>query len=154
MGVIQLNNTNITRQGFLIASLATAGGCSAKTSSPNKRHDWFAEFMDLFYRRRLIRTAFENYVVEDYTQHSDGMSQDRKAAIAVLEPMFSPRKGFAANPIRVIADDHLRVLFLEVLMQNSVIAIVIDMYRVSNKKNHRTLGHKKKSYHLNQLRII
>jgi predicted SnoaL-like aldol condensation-catalyzing enzyme len=40
-------------------------------------------FVELLYRRRQVRRAFERYVIAEYVQHNPKIADGREAAIAV-----------------------------------------------------------------------
>jgi predicted SnoaL-like aldol condensation-catalyzing enzyme len=90
-------------------------------------------FIELFYRQKRVREAFERYVTERYVQHSVGMAQGREAAIAVLEPMFA-RENFLIDPVRVFQNADLLAVILDVRVGDSVRAMVVDIFRHSHGK--------------------
>lgn len=108
----------------MLAPLALAG---VATPAAPHRHE-FDDFVELFYRKKKVREAFDKYVAEDYRQHSAGMAQGREAAIAVLEPMFA-RAAFHIEPVRVWHDADLLAVILDVRVGDSVRAMVIDLFR-------------------------
>ena len=91
------------------------------------------EFIDLFYRQKRVREAFEKNVAAEYIQHSAGMAQGREAAIAVLEPMFA-RENFRTEPVRVLRSTDLLVVILDVRVGDTVRAMVIDVFRHARGK--------------------
>lgn len=121
----------VDRKKFLLQAAATAtlmGAPKADAAQPPELHRRFAEFCDLFYRRKRVREAFEAHVAPDYIQHSVGMAQGREAAIQALEPMFG-RATFSVTPVRTIWDGNLATVILDVRVGDDVRAIVIDLYR-------------------------
>jgi predicted SnoaL-like aldol condensation-catalyzing enzyme len=60
-------------------------------------------FVELFYRRREVRQAFDRYVADDYIQHNPNIPDGRDAAVAALEPKFSA-VGFSADVKLVLVD--------------------------------------------------
>ncbi len=69
-------------------------------------------FVDLFYRRRQVREAFETCVsATHYIQHNPNMPDGREAAITMLEPKFSA-PGFQADIQRVLVDGEFAVVHL------------------------------------------
>jgi predicted SnoaL-like aldol condensation-catalyzing enzyme len=91
------------------------------------------DFIDLFYRRKRVREAFERYVAAEYIQHSAGMAQGREAAVAVLEPMFA-RENFRIEPVRVLRSANLMAVILDVRVGDNVRAMVIDVFRHARGK--------------------
>jgi predicted SnoaL-like aldol condensation-catalyzing enzyme len=61
------------------------------------------DFVELFYRRREVRRAFERHVASDYIQHNPGLPDGRDAAVSALEPKFSA-PGFHADVKLVLID--------------------------------------------------
>lgn len=119
-------DNSLTRQAFLLTPLA------ACASEPDDiaAGAWIEQFIDLFYRRKQVRAAFERYVVEDYIQHSEGIGQGREAAIAVLSPMFA-RPRFQLDPVRVVRDGALAIVFVRVTLGADASALVIDIFRTA-----------------------
>ncbi|MFM2289962.1 MAG: hypothetical protein RL684_3105, partial [Pseudomonadota bacterium] len=69
------------------------------------------DFVDLFYRQRRVREAFERHVAEDYTQHNPNIPDGREAAIAMLAPKFAdPQAIFDVK--RVLVDGDLACVHL------------------------------------------
>lgn len=127
-------NTPVTRKAFLGGAVAATTGCAAgiETSTAAGR-EWFEDFVRLFYIERRVREAFELYVVEDYIQHADGLAQGREAAVAMLEPLFS-RDGFLPRPIRTFHDESAATVFIEVSIHGETKALVIDIFRIKDKR--------------------
>lgn len=90
-------------------------------------------FIELFYRQKRVREAFDRYVSEEYIQHSVGMAQGREAAMAVLEPMFA-RENFLIDPVRVFRNADLLAVILDVRVGDSARAMVIDIFRHAHGK--------------------
>ncbi|NND00182.1 MAG: SnoaL-like domain-containing protein [Gammaproteobacteria bacterium] len=65
------------------------------------------QFIDLFYRKKLVRQAFESWVHPDYIQHKSTLPDGREAVIVFLENLLerSPNRIFTIH--RVIASDDL-----------------------------------------------
>jgi len=71
-----------------------------------------ARFVDLFYRQRQVRAAFEAHVsASRYIQHNPTLPDGRDAAIMALEPKFGAA-GFHAEVRRVLVDGDLAVVHL------------------------------------------
>jgi predicted SnoaL-like aldol condensation-catalyzing enzyme len=123
----------MNRADFLQASVLAPLLLADRAAAAAPVHGEFADFCELFYRQKRVRQAFEKYVVEDYIQHSPGMSQGRAAAIATLEPMFA-RENFRPTPIRVLQDRDLVAVILDVRTGDATRAIVIDIFRQQHGK--------------------
>ena len=83
------------------------------THSITERNRQIVEsFVDLFYRQKKVREAFESFVCADgYIQHNPNMPDGREAAIELLEPKFSA-PDFHAEVLRVVVDGPLAVVHL------------------------------------------
>jgi len=91
------------------------------------------DFIELFYRQKRVREAFEKYVAAEYIQHSAGMAQGREAAVAVLEPMFA-RENFRVAPVRVLHSAGLMAVILDVRVGDAVRTMVVDIFRHAGGK--------------------
>ena len=91
-------------------------------------------FVDLFYRQKQVRAAFEAYVAEDYIQHNPEIADGRDAAIQVLEPMFS-RPTFTIDVKRILVDGDIAVVHLHARSAPGERGgSVMDMFRFKNGK--------------------
>lgn len=61
------------------------------------------DFVDILYRRRDPRRAFETYVHPDYIQHNPGIADGREEALRWLEPVFA-RTDVEIQVRRVLVD--------------------------------------------------
>lgn len=88
-------------------------------------------FVDLFYRRRQVREAFETCVsATHYIQHNPNMPDGREAAITMLEPKFSA-PGFQADIQRVLVDGEFAVVHLHARAEPGARgAAVADIFRI------------------------
>ena len=92
------------------------------------------KFVDLFYRQKLVREAFETCVVEDYVQHNPGIADGREAAILALEPMFS-KPTFMVEVKRILVDGNMAVVHLHARTSSEERGgSVMDMFRLENGK--------------------
>ena len=90
---------------------APPGNASDRASLTERNRAVVEKFVDVFYRQRDVRKAFETYVAADYLQHNPNIADGREAAIAALEPMFSkPDAQFDVK--RVIVDGDLAAVHL------------------------------------------
>jgi predicted SnoaL-like aldol condensation-catalyzing enzyme len=85
-------------------------------------------FVDLMYRRRDVRTAFDTYVAEDYVQHNPGLPDGRDAAREPLAQMFDD-PGFAPEVVRLLVDGDLCAVHLRIFRDGTPVAAVVDLYR-------------------------
>jgi predicted SnoaL-like aldol condensation-catalyzing enzyme len=85
-------------------------------------------FVDLMYRRRDVRTAFDTYVAEDYVQHNPGLPDGRDAARDPLAQMFGD-PGFVPEVVRLLVDGDLCAVHLRISRDGSPVAAVVDLYR-------------------------
>lgn len=93
-----------------------------------------ADFADLFYAKRQVRTAFMKYVAPDYIQHNPGIADGRDAAIAALEPMFSGKDArFDVKRILVDGDYAMIHLHGRASLDNAGGAVA-DIYRLKDGK--------------------
>jgi predicted SnoaL-like aldol condensation-catalyzing enzyme len=93
-----------------------------------------SRFVDLFYRQKQVRAAFEAYVVKDYIQHNPGIADGREAAVLALEPMFS-KPTFVIEVKRVMVDGDIAVVHLYARSAPGERGgSVMDMFRLKNGK--------------------
>lgn len=87
------------------------------------------DFIDLFYRQRKVRSAFERHVAPEYVQHNPNILDGREAAITALEPLFgSPDASFDIQ--RVLVDGEFGAIHLRGRRSQAVLgAAVVDLYR-------------------------
>jgi predicted SnoaL-like aldol condensation-catalyzing enzyme len=92
------------------------------------------EFVDLFYRQRRVREAFERHVAEDYTQHNPNIPDGREAAITMLAPKFAnPQAIFDVK--RVLVDGDLACVHLHGAPAPGTLgAAVADLFRLAGGK--------------------
>jgi predicted SnoaL-like aldol condensation-catalyzing enzyme len=92
------------------------------------------DFVDLFYRQRRVREAFERHVAEDYTQHNPNIPDGREAAIAMLAPKFAdPQAIFDVK--RVLVDGDLACVHLHGAPAPGTLgAAVADLFRLADGK--------------------
>lgn len=111
-----------------IDATATATAKPGETAS-NRR--MVEQFVDLFYRQRKVREAFEAHVsAEHYIQHNPGLPDGREAAIIGLEPKFQA-PGFLANVQRIIVEGDLAMVHLQVKPgPDHRGAAVVDIFRI------------------------
>lgn len=91
-------------------------------------------FVEIFYKQKNVRKAFEVFVAEDYIQHNPTIGNGREAAIEMLEPKFSnPEASFDIK--RILIDGNMAVIHLNgKLSKNTLGVAVVDIYRIENEK--------------------
>jgi predicted SnoaL-like aldol condensation-catalyzing enzyme len=91
-------------------------------------------FVEVFYKQKNVRKAFEDFVSEQYIQHNPTNGDGREAAIEMLEPKFSnPDANFDIK--RILVDDDLAVIHLNgKLSADSLGVAVVDIYRLLDGK--------------------
>lgn len=89
-------------------------------------------FVDLLYRERQVRLAFERYVIPDYVQHNPNIADGREAAIAALVPLFSsPEASFDVK--RILVDDDLAAIHLHGRRSSATPGgAVVDLFRLED----------------------
>ena len=90
----------------------------------------FEGFVDLMYRQRNVRAAFDRYVAVDYRQHNPGLPDGRDAARDALADLFADRT-FEPQVVRILVDGDLCALHLRVRRDGVDNAAVVDLYRVN-----------------------
>jgi predicted SnoaL-like aldol condensation-catalyzing enzyme len=88
----------------------------------------FGGFVDLMYRRREVRRAFDEYVAEDYVQHNPGLPDGRNAARDALAEKFAD-PSFDIRVMRMLRAGEFCVLHLLASRDGAPAAAVVDMYR-------------------------
>jgi predicted SnoaL-like aldol condensation-catalyzing enzyme len=91
-------------------------------------------FVEIFYKQKKVRKAFEVFVAEDYIQHNPTIGNGREAAIEMLEPKFSnPEASFDIK--RILIDGNMAVIHLNGKLSNNTLGVaVVDIYRIENEK--------------------
>jgi predicted SnoaL-like aldol condensation-catalyzing enzyme len=91
------------------------------------------QFIDLFYRKKDVRLAFENWVAPNYIQHKPTLPDGREAVIKFLEKLLDryPERIFTIH--RVIAsDDLVAVHYHSQATSEDLGFAVVDIFRVEN----------------------
>ena len=92
----------------LVAGCLVAGPAAAKAPacklSPKQV---VTRFMDEFYMKKQVRSAFERWVDPSYIQHNPYAATGRDAAITFLEKFVADNKGQKTDIRRIIADGKL-----------------------------------------------
>ncbi len=90
-------------------------------------------FVDLFYRQKKVRQAFESWVHPDYIQHKTTLPDGREAAINFLEKLLErfPERIFTIH--RVIGSgDLVAVHYHSQATPKDLGFAVVDIFRVEN----------------------
>lgn len=111
------------------------GAASPSAQETERNRASMEGFVELFYRQRKVREAFETYVSENsYIQHNPNMRDGRETAITMLEPKFTA-PGFHAEVQRIVVDGPLAVVHVAVGMRpGQYTAAVADIYRFEGGK--------------------
>ncbi len=91
------------------------------------------EFIDLFYRQKKVREAFETWVHPDYIQHKPSLPDGREAVITFLEGLLErfPDRTFTIH--RVVASDDLVVVHYHSQAGPDDLGFaVVDIFRVED----------------------
>ena len=122
----------------VLAALTSAAPAAAKPCGLSPKQV-VTRFMDEFYTRKQVRSAFERWVDPGYIQHNPMAATGRDAAIAFLEPFFAANPAVRYEIKRVIADGNLVVVHSQGWLgvsgsggDNSV--AVVDILRVQGCK--------------------
>jgi predicted SnoaL-like aldol condensation-catalyzing enzyme len=92
------------------------------------RRAFFEEFVDLMYRRREVRAAFDTYVAVDYIQHNPGLPDGRDVARDALAEKFGD-PAFSIDVKRMLVDGDLCALHLRARHTGEAGGAVVDIYR-------------------------
>jgi predicted SnoaL-like aldol condensation-catalyzing enzyme len=91
-----------------------------------------ADFVELFYRQRQVRLAFQKHVGDTYIQHNPNILDGREAAITMLEPVFS---GATFDIKRVLVDGNLAAVHLYGCRAGQQFGnAVVDLFRLEDGK--------------------
>lgn len=109
-----------------------ADGASDQARMTARNRAIVERFVELFYRQRNVRLAFETYVRPDYIQHNPDIADGREAAIVALTPLFTnPAARFDIQ--RVIVDGDLAAVHLRGAPSASEPgAAVVDLFRLQD----------------------
>jgi predicted SnoaL-like aldol condensation-catalyzing enzyme len=97
------------------------------------RRAFFESFVDLMYRRRDVRAAFDSYVAEDYVQHNPSLADGRAPARDALAEKFT-QPGFSIDVVRMLVDGDLCALHLRPCHDGVPAAAVVDLYRAEGDR--------------------
>ncbi len=91
------------------------------------------QFVDLLYRQKKVRLAFETWVHPDYIQHKPTLPDGREAVIKFLEALFERSPGRIMTVHRIIAsDDIVAVHYHSQADPEDLGYAVVDIFRVKN----------------------
>lgn len=109
------------------ASMPSQGDCTMST------REVVDQFVDLLYRKKKVRQAFESWVAPNYIQHKASLPDGREAVILFLEKLFERHPGRIFTIHRVIASGDLVAVHYhsQATPEDSGFAVV-DIFRVEN----------------------
>jgi predicted SnoaL-like aldol condensation-catalyzing enzyme len=113
--------------------VVTNGETSALVPSPVDRRAFFADFAELMYARRDVRTAFDRYVAVDYVQHNPGLADGRDAARDALAGKFA-EPDFSVEVVRMLVDGDLCALHIRASRDGEPAAALVDLYRADGDR--------------------
>lgn len=138
-------NNRITRWRALALTVMTilmavpAGAIADQASQPPQEpcslsaREVVDQFIELFYRQKKVREAFETWVHPDYIQHKPALPDGREAVITFLEQLLErfPDRIFTIH--RVIASDDLVAVHYHTQSDPEDLGFaVIDIFRVED----------------------
>jgi predicted SnoaL-like aldol condensation-catalyzing enzyme len=103
------------------------------STTTSGRRAFFEDFVELMYRRRDVRGAFDTYVAEDYIQHNPGLPDGRNAARDALAEKFGDPE-FSITVERMLVDGDLCALHLRARRADGTNAAVVDIYRADGDR--------------------
>lgn len=115
--------------GGVVADRIPAGSSTTGVD----RRAFFAEFVELMYRQRDVRKAFDTFVAVDYIQHNPGLPDGRDAARDALAVKFSDPE-FSITVERMLVDEDLCALHLRARRTDGTNAAVVDIYRADGDR--------------------
>jgi predicted SnoaL-like aldol condensation-catalyzing enzyme len=110
--------------GGAVADRVRADSSTVKTD----RRAFYEDFVNLMYRRRDVRAAFDTYVAVDYIQHNPGLPDGRDAARDALAEKFGDPE-FSIAVERMLVDGDVCALHLRAHRADGTDAAVVDIYR-------------------------
>ena len=89
------------------------------------------QFVDGFYRNKIVRETFEDWVHPDYIQHKPSLPDGREAVIQFLERLLArfPDRTFTIHRI-IASDDLVAVHYHSQATQDDPGFAVVDIFRV------------------------
>ena len=122
--------TNLAAPAWATEESSPASASQECTMSAREVVD---KFIDLFYRKKEVRLAFERWVHPDYIQHKPTLPDGRETVIEFLERLFERHPDRIFTIHRVIAsDDLVAVHYHSQATPDDLGFAVVDMFRVEN----------------------
>ena len=89
------------------------------------------EFVEVFYRQKKVRQAFETWVHPDYIQHKTSLPDGREPVIEFLEGLMErfPERTFTIHRI-IASEDLVAVHYHSQASQEDLGFAVVDIFRV------------------------
>jgi predicted SnoaL-like aldol condensation-catalyzing enzyme len=97
------------------------------------RQAFFEGFVELMYRRRDVRAAFDTYVAVDYLQHNPGLADGRDVARDALAEKFADPT-LSIQVERMLVDGDLCALHLRPCRGGRPSGAVVDIYRADGNR--------------------
>lgn len=123
---------------FVVGALA---GGAAQASRPAPAHDTdtarnrivIERFVDVFYRQKKVRAAFERFVSLDYKQHNPMFPDGRDGPIDGVQKLFGPEARLDVK--RIIVEGDLAVVHILARLKKADRGLaVVDIYRLEGGK--------------------
>lgn len=134
----------IRSTAFSVAAAAAAlSACATMQNQPSlssaqgecrmSPREVVAEFSDLFYRQKMVRAAFEQWVHPDYIQHKPTLPNGRDVVVDFLERLIerNPERTFTVKRI-IASDDLVAVHYHSQSAPDDAGFAVVDMFRVQD----------------------
>lgn len=94
-----------------------------------------SSFMDEFYNKKNVKTAFETWVDPGYIQHNPTAATGRDATLAVLLPFFAANPHMSYSIKRIIADGDLVAIHTHArLTETDRGMAIVDILRIKDCK--------------------
>ncbi len=89
------------------------------------------KFSQLFFIEKDWRTAYMDWVAEDYIQHNPVATDGRAAALAALGPIFEANPALKVEIKRIVGDDtHVAVHYHSIMQPGTRGFAAVDLFRV------------------------
>lgn len=117
--------------GLPSAASAQAAAPTPKGECELTPREVVEQFIDLFYRQKKVREAFETWVHPDYIQHKPTLPDGREPVIAFLEKLLERFPGRTFTVHRIIAsEDLVAVHYHSQAGPEDLGFAVVDIFRV------------------------
>ena len=89
----------------------------------------FEQFVDLFYRQKRVKDAFDFLVAPNYRQHNPTVPDGPEAAVRMLTPKFDGSPDAVFEVQRILVDGDLAMVHVRASGPGRPDAAVADIYR-------------------------